>query len=76
MSLLREQIGVCIKIDDGKMLPQYNVAQALVEATGIYDKETLQPLNSYKQADLSNFNKLITGEINVREGLFEGLKLK
>jgi L-asparaginase II len=76
MSLLQEQIGVCIKIDDGKMLPQYNVAQALVEATGIFDKEILLPLNSYKQADLSNFNKLITGEINVREGLFEGLKLK
>lgn len=76
ISLLQEQIGVCIKIDDGKMLPQYNVAQALVEATGIFDKEILLPLYSYKQADLSNFNKLITGEINVREGLFEGLKLK
>lgn len=75
MSFLQEQIGVCIKIDDGKMLPQYNVAQALVEATGIFDKEILLPLNIYKQADLSNFNKFTTGEIKVRDGLFEGLAL-
>ena len=76
MSLLQEQMGVCIKIDDGKMLPQYNVAQALVEATGIFDKEILLPLQSYKQSDLNNFNKRTTGEIKVREGLFEGLTLK
>ena len=76
MSLLQEQMGVCIKIDDGKMLPQYNVAQALVEATGIFDKEILLPLQSYKQSDLNNFNKRTTGAIKVRDGLFKGLTLK
>ncbi len=75
MSLLQEQMGVCIKIDDGKMLPQYNVAQALIEAAGIFDEETLQPLNNYKQADLSNFNKFVTGEIKVRSNLFDGFKI-
>jgi L-asparaginase II len=75
MSLLQEQMGVCIKIDDGKMLPQYNVAQALIEAAGIFDEETLQQLNNYKQADLSNFNKFVTGEIKVRSNLFDGFKI-
>ncbi len=75
MSLLQEQIGVCIKIDDGKMLPQYNVAQALVEATGIYNEEILQPLNNYKRAELNNFNKFVTGEIKVRSNLFDGFKM-
>ena len=75
MSLLQEQMGVCIKIDDGKMLPQYNVAQALVEATGIFEVETLRPLYNYKHSELSNFNKFITGEIKVRDTLFNGLKI-
>ncbi|MCX6186039.1 MAG: asparaginase [Bacteroidetes bacterium] len=62
-------------IDDGKMLPQYNVAQAFVEATGIFSEEALLSLETYKQADLNNFNKFVTGEIKVREGLFNGLKI-
>jgi L-asparaginase II len=75
MSLLQEQIGVCIKIDDGKMLPQYNLAQALVEATGIFNEEILQPLNNYKRAELNNYNKFVTGEIKVRSNLFDGFKM-
>lgn len=75
ISLPQHKTGVCIKIDDGKMLPQYNVAQAFVEATGLFDKETLKPLHHYLQSDLSNFNKFTTGKIKVIDNLFEGLAI-
>lgn len=75
LSLIQEKMGICVKIDDGKMLPQYNVAQAFVEATGIFSEEALLSLETYKQVDLTNFNKFVTGEIKVREGLFNGLKI-
>ncbi|MES2655610.1 MAG: asparaginase [Bacteroidota bacterium] len=76
ISLPQQKIGVCIKIDDGKMLPQYNVAQAFVEATGLFDQETLKPLHHYLQNDLTNFNKFTTGEIKAVDGLFGGLTIQ
>ncbi len=71
MSFTEQKIGVCIKIDDGKMLPQYNVAQALVEVSGLFPIELIQPLHSYVSSDLKNFNQLITGEITIKSDLFE-----
>ena len=73
MSLPQEKMGVCIKIDDGKMLPQYNVAQAFVEATNLFTPEQLKPLHHYMQEPITNWNKYVTGEIKVREGLFQKL---
>ena len=75
MSLPEQKLGVCIKIDDGKMLPQYNVAQAFVEATGLFSDEALAPLHHYLQEPLINFNKLNVGEIKAVNGLFDGLKI-
>ena len=74
--LTEQKMGVCIKIDDGKMLPQYNVAQAFVEATGLFSKEQLAPLNTYKTDNLYNLNQLQTGEIRTVNGLFDGMKLE
>ncbi len=74
MTFTEQQLGVCIKIDDGKMLPQYNVAQALIEASGLFTKEQLQPLHKYAEDELKNFNKLITGEIKVNQALFASFK--
>lgn len=76
MGLTEEKIGVTIKIDDGKMLPQYNVAQRFVEATGIFTTEQLAPLKHYEREELTNFNKFVTGEIKTREGLFDGLDIQ
>ncbi len=73
LGLTEQKVGVCIKIDDGKMLPQYNVAQAFVEASNIFTKEELKPLHHYMQEPVTNFNKFITGEIKVRENLFKGM---
>lgn len=70
MSFTEQKIGICIKIDDGKMLPQYNVAQALVEASGLFTKEQIAPLHSYATSELKNFNHLVTGEIVVKPELF------
>jgi len=75
MSFTKQKIGVCIKIDDGKMLPQYNVAQALIEATGLFPSEQLAPLHHYAQTPLTNFNRLQTGEIKVTDGLFADFRL-
>lgn len=76
MALPEQKIGVTIKIDDGKMLPQYNVAQRFVEATGMFNKEELAPLQHYQEAEIKNFNKFVSGKITTREGLFEGLSIK
>ena len=76
LGLTEEKVGVCIKIDDGKMLPQYNVAEAFIEATTIFTKEKLQPLHHYSEEELYNFNKFVTGEIKVREGLFKDLNIR
>lgn len=70
MSFTEQQLGVCIKIDDGKMLPQYNVAQALIEASGLFTKEQLLPLHQFAEDELKNFNNLVTGEIRVKQELF------
>jgi L-asparaginase II len=74
MSLPAHKIGVCIKIDDGKMLPQYNVAQAFIKATKLFSNEDLKPLNYYLKANLTNFNKFVVGEIKVVDGLFDEMK--
>jgi L-asparaginase II len=76
MSLTEQKLGVCIKIDDGKMLPQYNVAQAFVAALKLFSDEELEPLHHYLQEPLINFNKLTVGEIKAVDGLFDGLKIE
>ncbi|TAE85147.1 MAG: asparaginase [Bacteroidetes bacterium] len=75
MSFTQQKWGVCIKIDDGKMLPQYNIAQAIVEAVGLFSAEQLQPLQHYQTSELKNFNQLVTGEIKVNNNLLEALKV-
>jgi L-asparaginase II len=75
MGFIKQKIGVCIKIDDGKMLPQYNVAQALIEASGLFSSEQIALLHHYAQAPLTNFSKLQTGEIKVIDGLFTNFRL-
>lgn len=75
MAFTKQKLGVCIKIDDGKMLPQYNVAQALIEASGLFTAEQLAPLHRYATEEVTNFNKLVTGEIKVAKGLFDRLNI-
>jgi L-asparaginase II len=71
MTFTQQQLGVCIKIDDGKMQPQYNVAEAMLEASGLFTTEQLKPLHQYAASEIKNFNNLVTGEIKVADGLFD-----
>jgi L-asparaginase II len=63
MTFTEKYWGICIKIDDGKMQPQYNVAQAIIEASGLFSSEELAPIHHYLCEPLHNFNKLKTGEL-------------
>lgn len=74
IGLSEQKMGLCIKIDDGKMLPQYNVAQSFIEATGMFSNEELAPLKHYAKAELTNFNKWVTGEIRTNEALFDPVR--
>jgi L-asparaginase II len=76
MTFTEQQLGVCIKIDDGKMLPQYNVAQALIEASGLISKGDYAPLHPYAAAEIKNFNKLITGATKVNQELFKSFSIQ
>ncbi|MFN4971922.1 MAG: asparaginase [Bacteroidota bacterium] len=74
MSFTERNWGVCIKIDDGKMQPQYNVAQALIESCGFFSAEMLTGLSSYATYPVHNFNKLVTGEVRVAPSLIDGFQ--
>jgi L-asparaginase II len=75
LTFTEQELGVCIKIDDGKMLPQYNVAQALIEASGLFSKEQLLPIHHYAESEIKNFNKLVTGEIKVNTQLLNAFTI-
>jgi L-asparaginase II len=69
LSFIEEGAAACIKIDDGKMLPQYNIAQKIIEQTNIFDTETLKPLEHYIESELKNFNQYVTGKIKVSDSV-------
>ncbi|MDX5319596.1 MAG: asparaginase [Bacteroidota bacterium] len=64
-------IGACIKIDDGKMLPQYHVAQKLVAQSGLFEPAQLAPLHHYLEAPIVNFSKNVTGSIRVSDAILK-----
>jgi L-asparaginase II len=54
--------GICIKIDDGKMGPQYNVAQQVLEQLGLLSEEEKLALHPYLINQNRNFAGNVTGE--------------
>lgn len=76
LAIIEEEIGVAIKIDDGKMQPQYFVAQQFLNKSGFFKPEKLAKLSSYIEAPVLNFNKLQTGVIRVVSDLFDGLDVR
>lgn len=73
MSFHKKKIGVCIKIDDGKMLPQYNVAQSLIEACGLFDAAALEPMHRYVEVTQKNWKGIETGVIRTTKNIFSGM---
>lgn len=58
-------LGICIKVDDGKMGPQYNVAQAVLEQLGVLPPESVETLRHYVRFENLNFGGMVTGETDV-----------
>jgi L-asparaginase II len=73
MSFTQQKLGVCIKIDDGKMQPQYNVAQAIIHASAMWSEDELKELHHYMVNPIINFNKIQTGELAVDKELINSL---
>lgn len=53
--------GICIKIDDGRMGPQYHVAQAVLEHFGLLSSEEALTLHPYLVTENKNYAGNITG---------------
>lgn len=66
----KEVLGATIKIDDGKMQPQYQVAQKLILRSGLFSRQELTPLDKYLEMDIVNFNKWKTGSSVVSDAIF------
>jgi L-asparaginase II len=55
LSIPEKNWGIAIKIDDGKMGPQYQVAQELLIKFNLISQEEAEKLNPYREFDLTNF---------------------
>lgn len=71
MAFPKHKMGCAIKIDDGKMGPQYFAALAVVKAMGIRLEDDL---SDYVSAALLNWNKHETGEEKCSEWLYDKLQ--
>jgi L-asparaginase II len=69
MAFVQEKVAVAIKIDDGKMLPQYNLAQAIIEASGLFSADAHKKVHHYLESDLLNWNQIKVGSIKVNKDL-------
>ncbi len=62
ISIPEKKWGIAIKIDDGKMGPQYQVAQELLEKLGLITQEEVAELDKYREFEMKNFAGNITGK--------------
>jgi L-asparaginase II len=54
--------GISIKIDDGKMGPQYQVAQELLKHLNLITSEEVAELEKYREFEMKNFAGNVTGK--------------
>ncbi len=74
IGLTEQHFGISIKVDDGKMGPQYNVAQEVIEQLGILNAEDNKSLRHYVVQENKNFGGLVTGETRVSTNVKVELK--
>ena len=65
LAIPEHKLGICIKIDDGKMGPQYLVAQNLLYKSGLLTDEENSKLSHYAVQEQKNFGKSTTGILDV-----------
>ncbi len=58
-------LGIAIKIDDGKMGPQYHVAQQLLHNSGVLSETEATELEAYLRTEQKNFAGRTTGWLRV-----------
>ena len=75
IGLVNQHMGICIKVDDGKMGPQYNVAQTVIEQLGILSAEKNERLRHYVAFENKNFGGLTTGETKACASVKVNLRL-
>ena len=66
--LPERKIGIAIKIEDGRMGPQYGVAQHLLNLLGV---QGISPLDEWREGPLTNLNKWEVGRKGVATEPFE-----
>ena len=69
IGLIKEKIGIAIKIDDGKMGPQYHVAHSLLKQLGILRNEELKALKEFENPEILNYAKNKVGELKIADKL-------
>jgi len=69
LGIRTQNYGICIKVDDGKMGPQYHIAQSLIEQLGILEDSANAKLRHYVASENKNFGGLITGETYVSSNM-------
>ncbi len=57
-----EGIGITVKIDDGKMGPQYQVVQEILKINGWVSQKEYNKLEEYRKIELRNFSGKVVGE--------------
>lgn len=69
LGIFEKNYGICIKVDDGKMGPQYNIAQAVVEQLNILSPSNTEKLRTHKEHINKNFGGIETGVTKVSDVL-------
>jgi len=67
MAIPQKGLGICIKIDDGRMGPQNNVAQQVLDNLDVLSVGEKQELQGYLVNEIKNFADNVTGQTQVTD---------
>ena len=65
LAIPEKKWGISIKVDDGRMGPQYQIAQELLKHLGLITDKEAKELDPYREFELSNFACNIVGSSQV-----------
>lgn len=65
LAIPEKKWGISIKVDDGRMGPQYQIAQELLKHLGLITEQEAKELDPYREFDLSNFAGNVVGSSKV-----------
>ena len=65
LGFIEKKVGVAIKILDGSSGPQFQVAQHFIDQSGLFNRDELESLEKYREPEVMNHNKLVTGHFRL-----------